>query len=554
MTERGSINAFSGNFAGSAPGQSLADVIERISIDELSQFIGDDVVALVKAMPGIFNVDAALRDIAIRLAQGRAEELLSNNNTRKIIVHEMSHAKLAELKSRIGVDSDTDILKYDPTREVSIWKRYLNFFGVEYRAVSSAIAQADSSEISPKYRLFPHQRKAADKVFAAIKDGRGRLVLHMPTGAGKTRTAMHVICRVLNKTEPAVIVWLANSSELLDQAADAFGEAWECLGNRKVDLYRFWGDHSPDIKKLSDGLIIAGFQKFHAYKSKNNLDFLRLGQQVRLVVVDEAHQATAPTYKATIEALTGTGKHDALLGLTATPGRTWSDISADEELSEFFNEKKVILEIDGWDNPVQYLMDEGYLARPRFNQLVYEDGRGDSRAIVHNQSGDDYSVDVLDRLSMNLDRNLAIIAEAERLIESGHNRIILFSSSVRHGEVIAAALSAKGIDARIVTGETPRNLRARVIKAFRGESSTPMVLCNYGVLTTGFDAPNTSAAIIARPTKSLVLFSQMVGRATRGRKAGGNETCEITTVVDVSLPGFGDVAEAFVNWEDVWGD
>lgn len=78
------------------------------------------------------------------------------------------------------------------------------------------------------------------------------------------------------------------------------------------------------------------------------------------------------------------------------------------------------------------------------------------------------------------------------------------------------------------------------------------MLCNFGVLTTGFDAPNTSAAIIARPTKSLVLYSQMVGRATRGTKAGGNETCEISTIVDTKLPGFGDMAEAFTNWEDVW--
>ena len=46
----------------------------------------------------------------------------------------------------------------------------------------------------------------------------------------------------------------------------------------------------------------------------------------------------------------------------------------------------------------------------------------------------------------------------------------------------------------------------------------------------------------------------MVGRATRGPKAGGNETCEIATVIDTELPGFGDIAEAFTNWEDVWHD
>jgi len=79
-----------------------------------------------------------------------------------------------------------------------------------------------------------------------------------------------------------------------------------------------------------------------------------------------------------------------------------------------------------------------------------------------------------------------------------------------------------------------------------------MVLCNYGVLTTGFDAPKTSAVIIARPTKSLILYCQMVGRAMRGPTVGGSADCEVVTVVDSSLPGFGDMADAIFNWEDVW--
>ena len=72
------------------------------------------------------------------------------------------------------------------------------------------------------------------------------------------------------------------------------------------------------------------------------------------------------------------------------------------------------------------------------------------------------------------------------------------------------------------------------------------------MLTTGFDAPGTSCVLIARPTKSLVLFSQMVGRAIRGPKAGGNEEAEIVTVIDTNMPGFRSVAESYKNWEDVW--
>lgn len=104
----------------------------------------------------------------------------------------------------------------------------------------------------------------------------------------------------------------------------------------------------------------------------------------------------------------------------------------------------------------------------------------------------------------------------------------------------------------MVTAETPLGARERIIRKFKNSESTPKIICNFGVLTTGFDAPRTSAALIARPTHSLVLYSQMVGRAIRGTKQGGNETAEIVTVLDPELPGFGSIAEAFLNWEDVW--
>ena len=159
---------------------------------------------------------------------------------------------------------------------------------------------------------------------------------------------------------------------------------------------------------------------------------------------------------------------------------------------------------------------------------------------------------VLEAVAADLDRNLAIILEIRRLASEGHTRIMFFGASVPHAERIAAALAAVSIDAYFVSAGTGTSSRRRIVRAFRRRSAKPMVLCNYGVLTAGFDAPSTSACVIARPTKSLVLYSQMVGRATRGPHAGGNATCAISTVVDVDLPGFGDLTEAFSNWEDVW--
>lgn len=537
------------------PGQRAEEIVERMSQDNLEVVLGQDVLELVKALAGTGDKGAIARRIAVAFIRDRADETMVRPEVRAICLDAMSKEKLAELAKRIGADDITELRDLDPFQDADTWRAYLGFFGIDARGSAPLAVKLDRETIHSCFGLFSHQRKAADDVASAIRGGYGRVVLHMPTGAGKTRTAMHVVTRFLIALEPCVVVWLANSAELLDQAADAFQQAWGHLGNRDVELLRFWGDHSPDLSLVSDGLVVAGLQKMHAFRRKNPIGILRLAKSVDLVIVDEAHQAIAPTYQEVIETLSETGEHNALVGLTATPGRTWSEIPADQRLSEFFQGRKVMLEVGGWEDPVSYLMEEGYLARPTFHRLEFSASEElKPRLQTEANAGDDYPPALLERLSEQADRNVKIVHEALRLIASGHTRILLFGASVRHAEVLAAAFSALGIDGRVVTGKTPASARGRAIKAFRQPSSRPMILCNFGVLTTGFDAPNTSAAIIARPTRSLVLFSQMVGRATRGPKAGGNENCEISTVVDIDLPGFGDVAEAFTNWEDVWND
>lgn len=541
-------------FHGNSPGLNLSELVERLSADDLRAILNDDVVSLVESLSGLQDRNATLRRIAAEMLRDRASEMLARHDIREACFNAMTGEKLAELAGRVGVETTDALRAMDPTQETETWRSFVGFFGIDTRGAAPFAAMPERESVKPAFGLFAHQRRAADRVCEAIRGGHGRVVLHMPTGAGKTRTAMHIVSRFLTATEPSVVIWLAASAELLDQAADAFENAWTQLGNRPIDILRFWGDYAPDLKGVSDCLVVAGLQKMHALKERDRIQALQLGKSAGLVVVDEAHQAIAPTYRETINLLAETGARNALVGLTATPGRTWSDIAADERLSDFFGERKVMLEIEGWEDPVSFLMDQGYLARPTFQRLEVEADQELKPRLDAAGAGEDYDADVLDALGEQVGRNIAIIDEVRRLIGDGHRRIILFGASVRHAELMSAALSALGIDARVVTGKTGAATRAQTIKAFRGPSPRPMVLCNFGVLTTGFDAPNTSAAVIARPTKSLVLFSQMVGRATRGPKAGGNETCAISTVVDIDLPGFGDVAEAFTNWEDVWND
>jgi len=376
----------------------------------------------------------------------------------------------------------------------------------------------------------------------------------MPTGAGKTRTAMHIIANHLRQNEPTVVCWLAQNVELLDQAADEFERAWRHLGNRETGFVRFWGHRNPSVLDIRDGVIVAGLGKMSSLDNRDPTTLLWLADRVSLTIIDEAHQAIAPTYAQILTALHTKRPKNSLLGLTATPGRSWSDIDEDRRLSDYFDGRKVTLEVDGYGDPVSFLIDQKYLARPFFRTLNSESEVKLSENDVNDlSSAIDVPEDILERLAADAQRNLKIISSAEDLLRR-HRRVIVFAPSVKNARTVAAILVMRGHEAYTVTGESNASERERHIRRVRSNANHAMVVVNYGVLTAGFDAPATSAAIIARPTRSLVLYSQMVGRATRGIRAGGNDEAEIVTVVDPHLPGFGSIAEAFKNWEDVWDE
>ena len=313
-----------------------------------------------------------------------------------------------------------------------------------------------------------------------------------------------------------------------------------------------WGDRMPELDDFGDGFIAVGLAKGWAVLSRSDPGWAaRLSSRVRLVVFDEVHQSIAPTYREIVNELT-LDFRCALLGLTATPGRTWADIDKDGELAEFFAGNKVTLEVPG-ENPIEYLVENGFLARPIFRTLLADPGLDVNDGELARLSDVlDIPEAVVERLSMSEQYVTAVLAAIDELLRAGHRRILVFAATVAHGRLLTAILVARDVRSEVVTGLTPQRVRDRAIRAFKSDAEEPMVLVNYGVLTTGFDAPKASAAVIARPTKSLVLYSQMVGRAIRGPKAGGTDACEIITVVDPDLPGFGDLAAAFLNWEDVW--
>lgn len=538
------------------PGLSLASLIDQAGERTLRELVGESLVDILKRLDPKLAAIEKLRIVAKRLIATNSPAPVRDDLSRRKLIDALPLDKARELCSDLSIPLRGDIYevlkRIDLRTNKAAEQTFFRFFGIVEDRIAPQVRKPTATTIKPNYDLFPHQRDVVAKALAALREYPRKVVVHMPTGAGKTRTAMHIVARHLIDHGPTLVCWLANSAELLDQAAEDFESSWAALGDRPVNLYRFWGDRLLDLADARDGVLIAGLAKLYsAYQRDANM-LMRLGDRASLTVIDEAHQSVAPTYRSVIEGLYTKRPNNALLGLTATPGRTWADIGEDAALAEFFGNKKVTLQVDGYSDPVSFLIKEGYLAQPTFRTLesgtAVELSDEDRRALI---SDVDVPEMVLERLADDGERNLKILAAIEDLIKR-HHRILVFAATVAHANLIAAILTVRGHDAEVVTAETPIHQRERLIRKFCSETRRPMVLCNYGVLTTGFNAPKTSAAVIARPTKSLVLYSQMVGRATRGTRAGGNKTAEIVTVVDTSLPGFGSITEAFHNWEDVW--
>ena len=526
-------------------GLTVAQFFESIPDRKLRGFLDPGVLSVLDAIFGGCITGGDLRRVAQTLVD--FDVLLAERDGRKLVLSFLPERKRRELEVRVGRSLYFGASDWTDS-EV---RRLRDFFGlVEERIVRPAIPPSET--ITPKYGLFEHQRKAVRKLTPLLTQDERRAVLHLPTGVGKTRTAMHIVADSLRTYEPSVVVWLASGKELLEQAVIAFKEAWKRLGTRPLQIGTMWGNRTPELDSFADGFLAVGLAKGWAMISRADPEWAaRLAPRVRLVVFDEAHQSIAKTYRRITDDLT-LDFRCALLGLTATPGRTWADIDKDGELAEFFSTNKVMLEVPG-DNPIKYLIDNGYLARPIFRTLLSKPGLSiTDEELARIARSLEIPEKIVTALSISEQYVTAVLGAIEELLGTGHRRVLVFAATVRHAQLLTAILVARNIRSDVVTGLTPERVRERAIRTFTSDEEVSMVLVNFGVLTTGFDAPKASAVVIARPTHSLVLFSQMVGRAIRGPKAGGTESCEIVTIVDPSLPGFGDVAAAFLNWEDVW--
>lgn len=482
---------------------------------------------------------------------------------RELFLSRLSPQRLAELARHFDIAtvgkpfatlvSDVSSLRWSDPRVTSAFCAWANLpdTGSSDSAEHFPAKQELFAAQTPYKPLQDYQARIYFEAVSRLESPRVRFLIQMPTGSGKTRTAMEIICSVLNGDLPnglRSIVWIAHSEELCSQAMSCFLELWGHVGNRNITCHRLWGTGGRlPLEEANPTFTVAGFQKLNSELHRNTSVFQAFSQSVRLVVVDEAHKVMAPTYEETTNALLAGGGN--LIGLTATPGRSASDSEANRCLAEYFHTDILRLEDPQGGSIIQMLRRRGVLStlslQPLITTFRYQTTNAQRRYLA---SHFDLPPELLTTIAQDDLRNVEIV---KRLLEEcKHNRqIIFFACNVDHSKFICALLTYFGVAAAHVDGDTESNRRASIIRGFR--SGSLRVVCNFGILTTGFDAPKTDVVFIARPTTSVVLYGQMIGRGLRGPKLGGTSACTLVDVRD-NIEGLVGQADLYEYFNDYW--
>jgi superfamily II DNA or RNA helicase len=426
-------------------------------------------------------------------------------------------------------------------------------FPEEYAGYSDAKRSPWEDTIGPVTLndLHPYQKRMRNDIVAFLNESTpGRGMLSLPTGAGKTRVAVQSIIEWLkNPATDRRVLWIAQSDELCEQAVESWLQAWRALGplGARLRVNRMWGRTNDRVRPPQSGstLVVSTFHTLLGRLERRSFEWALTPD---VVVIDEAHGATAPSYTRILRRL-GLDQRETrvpLIGLTATPFRGDNDERETYRLAFRFEHRRFDTGFGESEQLYRTLQDMGVLAWADHDELTGVTLVLDHHELEHLKRFMDLPASVEERLSNIEARNERILDHIRK--QPSDWPILVFAASVEHAEDLAVRLAMDGVSAAAISGSTPTDQRRYAISCFK--SGRLRVLTNYGVLTTGFDAPAIRAVYITRPIYSPVLYQQMIGRGLRGPLNGGKERCLIVNVTD-NVAQYGEKL-AFHKFEHLW--
>ncbi|MCL1076059.1 DEAD/DEAH box helicase [Shewanella dokdonensis] len=358
-------------------------------------------------------------------------------------------------------------------------------------------------------QLRDYQQQAVDATIHYFRHAQGSAVIVLPTGAGKS-----IVIAELARIARGRVLILTHVKELVAQNADK-----AALLTDDISIY------SAGLKqKLSSGkTVVAGIQS--AARNPQAFD-----KPFSLVIIDECHRVSDEAqsqYQQLLQQLRQRNPQLHLLGLTATPYRLGSGwIYKRHYHGSAGNIDTALFDDCIFELPLRLLVKQGYLTPPRLLDGLsaqYDFSQ------LHPDTNGNYRETEVDSILHHCGR--ATSAIVKQLIQLAVNRrgVIIFAATVRHAHEIISLLPQA--DAALITAETAAAERDELIRRFKQQQLKFLV--NVSVLTTGFDAPHVDLLAIMRPTASVALFQQMVGRGLR--LSEGKQDC---LIIDYAANGF----------------
>lgn len=332
-------------------------------------------------------------------------------------------------------------------------------------------------------QIRPYQR---DALRLLGNTSRRRSILSLPTGTGKTFVAAyHAKTAFLDRGRG--VVWIAHSEELLDQAYETFVGT---LGYPQDRIGRRYAGHDD-----------LGDQQGRMLWFLNNLVFEGPSLDPALIVIDEAHHAPSKSYTGWLSEFRAFAEDGPrVLGLTATPYRLHEGQTRDLLRFDFSRPKVPIFEEVTFHKSFCELAAEGFVAP--FRHVRFDTGQSYEMKLSSTQ---DFTGESLEQL--NNPRRNQFIVNTWRSQRDRYGKTLIFVGTQDHAKRLGKLFGEDG--SYVISDESDRS----AIEAFR--RGDIRVLVNVGIFKEGVDVPDIQTVILARPTTSAGLFTQMVGRGSR---------------------------------------
>jgi len=501
-----------------------------------------------------FNNNVDRKQIYDVLFATRGFELLFSADARRVLLQSLPIGKLEEIARNLGtpagrgpLDLAISISNLRWTTGSPLAKIIRKSFSVPLDFLPALIPKEPATEVLTPFErpppLFRFQEVVVDKLVEFLS-GAGlekRALVQLPTGAGKTRVAVTSIIRSFDQLcafgrEPTIL-WITHSEELANQTTETIRRLWLSEGSTALTIAKYWGGARIDLDDLKGCFVIATQQKLVGLLRKSEETLLDFSKETTVVFFDEAHRAGGRQIQRVLSRFP---KDCLLIGITATPGRSSKDERQNTALARMFQGNLISDPGLGVD-PVATLQSKGVLARIHRREL-------EGTTLSIDSAIEEITPPLLKRLASDEGRNQRIVDEVVDLAREERTSVV-FCCTLQNARDLASRAALRGVRSAYIDGTMSRRRRGKLVNAFRaGELD---VVFNFGVLSTGFDAPNISAVIIARPTSSIVLYSQMIGRGLRGPLVGGTPDFELVDVKD-NIGRFSGLGDIYFHFENYW--